>query len=92
MAIVKSAHAKLVILLVLLAMCAFVVDVLSPVTPTPTAHLVKGFVFGFVLLVSLAVFAGSLNELFGLNAAFPPFSTAKPNSRRLLTLICLLLF
>jgi hypothetical protein len=86
-----SLYAKLAIICVLLAACAFVVDVLSPVTPTPTAQLEKAFVFGFFLPV-LVAFAGPLTDSFVRHTIFFEFPTAKHNSRLLLTLICLLLF
>jgi hypothetical protein len=90
--IVMSFYAKLAIICVLLAACAFVVDVLSPVTPTPTAQLAKAFVLGLFLPV-LVAFAGPFTESLLRHTIFPEFpTTAKPNSRLLLTLICLLLF
>jgi hypothetical protein len=86
-------HANVAILILLVAACAFVMDVLSPATPTPTAQFVaKCFVIGLVLSIVLTSIVWS-PEGAPQRQSFPAESRpAKRDPRALLTLICILLF
>jgi hypothetical protein len=48
-------RAKLAMLILLIAMCAFVIDVLSPATPTPIAQAAKSLLIS-MLSISFLVF------------------------------------
>jgi len=80
------------VLIILVGTCAFIADVLSPVTPTPMAHpAARTFVFTLLSLLVLAFVVGSLSV--SVQEVRP---TANPlyahfRSRKLLKLICTLL-
>ena len=80
-------------LILLIAMFTFVVDVISPATPTPTAQimvawLLRGLLLACFLFLLRRVFMGAaLRRL----APVPEKSLPYPGSRQLLTLICILL-
>ena len=84
-------YAKLAILIALLALCAFVLDVLSPATPTPTAQIMVRS----IELVSLSLVASLLRSLIKHEefATIPHSDTwaSRPSSRLRRALICILI-
>jgi hypothetical protein len=84
---VMPTHVRVAIVILLLATGAFVLDVLSPITPTPTAQLaMKSFVVGLLAFVLLPLLPPT-TELtllhFHVESRVP-----KSNPRVLLSLLC----
>jgi hypothetical protein len=85
-------HVRVAILILLAAMCAFVMDVLSPVTPTPTAQFVaKSFVIGLLSLVFISFQLRSLEPPVQRIRFYAESPSVQPNPRMLLMLISVLL-
>jgi len=84
---------NIAILILVIGTCAFVMDVLSPITPTPTAQVAaKTFVVAMSFLLVLAYFWGTLIAgIQPLRIAAAPPSSAKCVPRTVLALICFLL-
>ena len=83
-------HAKVATLIFLLALCAFVMDVLSPATPTPTAQAANLLVIALLSLSFLAFLVRFLSYCGQSILHQTDASATKPASRRLITLICIL--
>jgi hypothetical protein len=86
-------HAKLIALIFLVGISAFVLDVLSPATPTPNAQFVaKLFV---IALFSLSVLCWLIVPPFRPITAEirqqPDSCAGRPRSRLLIALVCILL-
>ncbi|HEY2383685.1 MAG TPA: hypothetical protein VGK48_21120 [Terriglobia bacterium] len=86
-------HAKLALLILLLALCAFVLDVLSPVTPTPIAYLFIEWIIFALLSATALILVFSLFFCRPLQAASQWYRDAptKRKPRLLLSMICVLL-
>jgi hypothetical protein len=86
--------AKLAILIVCFATFAFVVDVVSPVTPTPTAQLMVKWLASALLMVYLAISLLWASVERGALLVTSPRSSDSVNSdsRLLIALICIWLF
>jgi hypothetical protein len=84
-------HAKVATLIFLIAMCAFVMDVLSPATPTPTARAIDSLVIALLSLSFLAFLVRFLTHWDQSILNETDASATKPASRRLIALICTLL-
>jgi hypothetical protein len=82
-------RAKLAMLILLVAMCAFVIDVLSPATPTPIAQAAKSLLISMLLLSFLAFSIRMVRYSPGQRIP-PPADGPKTRfrSRILITLIC----
>ena len=79
-------------LIVLLAMCAFVLDVLSPITPTPNAQAAKSLAIALLSISFVASCGRILHRCAGQTISLQlDASATKPGSRTLIALICSLL-
>ena len=82
---------NLALVILLLAAAAFVIDVLSPYTPTPTAASAARVVFVLFCLLH-AMFTVKWTQCFGVEFFdIRPRVVARPAQRTLLAMICSLL-
>ena len=79
------------LVILLLAMGAFVVDVLSPYTPTPTASAVKVVFVVFLCVLQATLFVSWSRYLGAELPVARPRAGLRPAQRTLVALICSLL-
>jgi hypothetical protein len=82
---------NLSLVILLLATAAFLIDVLSPYTPTPTASSIAKIAFVLLCLLQ-ATFSLNWFECFGVQLRLTrPRIVARPAQRTLIAMICSLL-